>query len=132
MKFTYPNIHPILSSRRSLIKPEEPNNFLVKTDYNFSWSHCWVTTGAVCNLTNDLNLFDSNGDLYSVTWPLDCEASFFSRYSAKKYNVNCKTGWSQSHWNRQGSVQMRTIEPTIESADCWSATHSHNFIFRVK
>ena len=27
---------------------------------------------------------------------------------------------------------MRAFEPTIESADCWSATHSYDFIIRVK
>ena len=28
--------------------------------------------------------------------------------------------------------QTRTFEPTNDSADCWSATHSYNFIIRVK
>ena len=37
-----------------------------------------------------------------------------------------------NHRNRQGSVLMRTFEPTNEIADCWSATHSYNFIIRVK
>ena len=27
---------------------------------------------------------------------------------------------------------MKTFEPTNESADCWSAAHSYNFIIRVK
>ena len=27
---------------------------------------------------------------------------------------------------------MRTFEPTNESADCWSAAHSYNFIIRIK
>ena len=34
--------------------------------------------------------------------------------------------------NRQGCVQMRTFEPNNESADCWSAAQSYNFIIRVK
>ena len=33
---------------------------------------------------------------------------------------------------RQGSVQMRTFEPTNASADCWSFVHSYNFTIRVK
>ena len=35
--------------------------------------------------------------------------------------------------SRQGNEQMRTFEPTNESANyCWSAMHSYNFIIRVK
>ena len=37
-----------------------------------------------------------------------------------------------SHRNRQGNEQMRTFEPTNESADCGSAAQSYNFIIRVK
>ena len=33
---------------------------------------------------------------------------------------------------RQGNEQTRTFEPTNESADWWPATHSYNFIIRVK
>ena len=36
------------------------------------------------------------------------------------------------HRNKQGSVQMKTFEPMNESADCWPAAHSFNFIIRVK
>ena len=34
--------------------------------------------------------------------------------------------------SRQGTKQTRTFDPTNESADCWSAAHSYNFIIRVK
>ena len=34
--------------------------------------------------------------------------------------------------SKQGNEQTRTFEPTNESADCWPATHSYNFIIRVK
>ena len=34
--------------------------------------------------------------------------------------------------SKQGNEQTRTFEPTNESADCWLATHSYNFIIRVK
>ena len=34
--------------------------------------------------------------------------------------------------SRQGTEQTRTFEPTNESEDCWSTTHSYNFIIRVK
>ena len=34
--------------------------------------------------------------------------------------------------SKQGNEQTRTFEPTKESAVCWSATHSYNFIIRVR
>ena len=34
--------------------------------------------------------------------------------------------------SRQGTEQTRTFDLTNESADCWSAAHSHNFNIRVK
>ena len=33
--------------------------------------------------------------------------------------------------SRQGIEQTRTFDPTNESADCWSAANSYNFINRV-
>ena len=38
----------------------------------------------------------------------------------------------KNHRNRQGSVKTRTFEPTNEGTDFWSASHSYNFIIRVK
>ena len=34
--------------------------------------------------------------------------------------------------SKQGDEQTRSFEPTNEKADCWPATHSYNFIIRVK
>ena len=34
--------------------------------------------------------------------------------------------------SKQGNEQTRSFEPTNESADCWPAMHSYNFIIRVK
>ena len=34
--------------------------------------------------------------------------------------------------SKQGNEQMRSFEPTNERADCWPASHSYNFIIRVK
>ena len=34
--------------------------------------------------------------------------------------------------SRQGTEQTRTFDLDNESADCWSAAHSFNFIIRVK
>ena len=50
----------------------------------------------------------------------------------KKNEDQISTTLGHDHRNRQGSVQMRTFEPTNDSADCWSAMHSYNFLIRVK
>ena len=34
--------------------------------------------------------------------------------------------------SRQGNEQTRSFEPTNERADYWPATHSYDFIIRVK
>ena len=41
-----------------------------------------------------------------------------------------KGSWTTK--SKQGTEQMRTFEPTNESADCRSAMYSYNFIIRVK
>ena len=38
----------------------------------------------------------------------------------------------RDHRIQQGNEHTKIFEPTNESAVCWSATHSYNFIIRVK
>ena len=54
--------------------------------------------------------------------------SKFKNMTKEKY-FNCDFLSTKS---KQGNEQTRTFEPTNESADCWPATHSYNFITRVK
>ena len=62
-------------------------------------------------------LCSSNQDVLSFIDILDCPLG--------RFQVKTKE-------SRQGNEQTRTFEPTNESADCWSAAHSCNFIIRVK
>ena len=55
--------------------------------------------------------------------------SGIKRFINPNSECSMSTGGTKS---KQGNEQMRTFEPTNESADCWPATHSYNFIIRVK